>query len=570
MGPAPALCPNVSLVSWSFARCESWVRRQCLLSTPVAAGGRAASGRSAPADPMSEPRPRASAHILHELSRRLDPGTAAQRDSALEGAAATAAEAPAATLVPDVARVRAADLSYDDFVQHYMAPGLPVLIAGVTTDWPCQRDFTKGATGATSTPIDLEFLRERFGSAKVCATCVPGSVDDGYGEAEIREMTVAEYVAWWAARSARPDSAASGDQPGGHQRHHGVQAAGHFLLYLKDWHMVAEFPGYAAYQTPEYFADDWLNGFYDERAARGAGLKASTADYRFVYLGPRGTSTPLHADVLRSFSWSVNLAGKKAWRLVPPDLTHHLLDSHGNVAPSLTRKHADSCPRRKHLLASLRGSSASACADAVAASCACGASAAIPESTARRFPGLEAASQAAVVVTQGVGEAIFVPSGWFHDVRNVEDTLSINHNWCNGFNIGWVARLFIAELGAAEAGIADCRELCATGGEFFALVERNAAANCGLGLAGMTELLGFAVRRAEAEMRDSGGTGASERAAAAARWDLAAARQPLVQLAAWVGPLGASAEFQGHAEEVQRLLGAVDVALARNDAAVAR
>ena len=28
-----------------------------------------------------------------------------------------------------------------------------------------------------------------------------------------------------------------------------------------------------------------------------------TSDYRFVYMGPAGTRTALHADVLRTFSW---------------------------------------------------------------------------------------------------------------------------------------------------------------------------------------------------------------------------------------------------------------------------
>lgn len=45
--------------------------------------------------------------------------------------------------------------------------------------------------------------------------------------------------------------------------------------------------------------EDWLNGFYDSRAAAAGG--AAAADYRFVYCGPAGTWTPLHADVLRSF-----------------------------------------------------------------------------------------------------------------------------------------------------------------------------------------------------------------------------------------------------------------------------
>ena len=51
-----------------------------------------------------------------------------------------------------------------------------------------------------------------------------------------------------------------------------------------------------------------------------------------------------------------------------------------------------------------------------------------------------------VEVTQEVGEIIFVPSGWFHQVRNVEDTISINHNWFNGSNIMFVARALTTEL----------------------------------------------------------------------------------------------------------------------------
>ena len=40
-----------------------------------------------------------------------------------------------------------------------------------------------------------------------------------------------------------------------------------------------------------------------------------------------------------------------------------------------------------------------------------------------------------LVVVQNSGETIFVPSGWFHQVRNLEDTISINHNWINEASI---------------------------------------------------------------------------------------------------------------------------------------
>jgi hypothetical protein len=48
----------------------------------------------------------------------------------------------------------------------------------------------------------------------------------------------------------------------------------------------------------------------------------------------QGTWTPLHADVLRSFSWSTNVAGRKRWRLLSPRHTHLLYDRFGrDMAP---------------------------------------------------------------------------------------------------------------------------------------------------------------------------------------------------------------------------------------------
>lgn len=44
----------------------------------------------------------------------------------------------------------------------------------------------------------------------------------------------------------------------------------------------------------------------------------TTSDFRFTYLGPAGTYTPLHRDVYSSYSWSVNVAGRKMWWLFPP------------------------------------------------------------------------------------------------------------------------------------------------------------------------------------------------------------------------------------------------------------
>ncbi len=72
-----------------------------------------------------------------------------------------------------------------------------------------------------------------------------------------------------------------------------------------------DFPEYVAYNTPNFFHSDWLNEVWPAR------LDVPPDDYRFVYLGPKGTwsvqfcmsvyieqytlsyRTPFHADVFR-------------------------------------------------------------------------------------------------------------------------------------------------------------------------------------------------------------------------------------------------------------------------------
>lgn len=44
-------------------------------------------------------------------------------------------------------------------------------------------------------------------------------------------------------------------------------------------------------------------------------------------------------------------------------------------------------------------------------------------------------------VLQQAGETLFVPTGWHHQVWNIDDTISVNHNWFNACNIRdiWLA-----------------------------------------------------------------------------------------------------------------------------------
>ena len=146
------------------------------------------------------------------------------------GAASPGADAEAGRAVE---QRHASQLTYAQFVAKYMAPNLPVLIEGAADGWRSLREWRGPACGP-----DLAALEARFGSARVCATdtaAAGGSMEAGGGP---REMSLAEYVAWWRenvpAAGAAPDGGGGGSGGGG--------AAP--WLYLKDWHFAAEFPEY--------------------------------------------------------------------------------------------------------------------------------------------------------------------------------------------------------------------------------------------------------------------------------------------------------------------------------------
>ena len=245
-----------------------------------------------------------------------------------------------------VDRVALDSISEADFAERYLRQNKPVLLTGVGEGWRCQDWVAPELDGAP----DVAYIAARFPDSSV-----PVALPDG----SRCTMTLAEYNSWWRGERAGPPR------------------------YLKDWHFAAQHPEYRAYETPPHVADDWLN---DHWAALGDA--DGDGDHRFVYLGPAGTRTKLHADVLFSYSWSINVCGVKRWRLVPA--AHR-----GLVADAYT------APRAPDLAS------------------------------------LPAALEVAITVEQQPGELLFVPAAWYHEVENVTDCLSINHNWIHRHGARW-------------------------------------------------------------------------------------------------------------------------------------
>ncbi|KAF1314414.1 Sulfhydryl oxidase 2, partial [Globisporangium splendens] len=165
----------------------------------------------------------------------------------------------------------------------------------------------------------------------------------------------------------------------------------------------------------------------------------------------------MHHDVFRSYrylpcsglrSWSVNITGRKEWIFFHPDEEWKLKDRFGRyVIPDVTMEDIDRT----------------------------------------QFPHVHEATP--IYVTQEAGEAIFVPSGWYHQVKNVEATISINHNWFNGYNLDQIWQFFQRECGAVENELEDLKELGLVGREFKDQCQVVMKANTGINYAEFRTML---------------------------------------------------------------------------------
>ncbi|KAG9449809.1 hypothetical protein H6P81_009774 [Aristolochia fimbriata] len=321
-----------------------------------------------------------------------------------------------------IERVNGKELSYEQFVERFFEKNEPVLLTGLMDDWrACKSWVTEDGKP------NLHFVSNHFGSSKVqVAECGKRESTDQ----KRAQMSVKEFITYWLELSNRKCS----DSVNCSNKNEN-------LLYLKDWHFVKEYPNFVAYCTPPFFVDDWLNLYLDTHkmhedpnACQDIN-EISCSDYRFVYMGPKGTWTPLHADVFRSYSWSANVCGRKQWHFLSPSQCDLLFDR--NMRSSVYDIFED-----------------------------------VSET---QFPGFKKAIW--LECTQEQNEVIFVPSGWYHQVHNMEDTISINHNWFNAYNLSWVWNLLMKDYCEAKEYIEDIRDIC---DNFEGLCQRNLAANTGM------------------------------------------------------------------------------------------
>ncbi|XP_034190454.1 jumonji domain containing 4 [Osmia lignaria lignaria] len=278
-------------------------------------------------------------------------------------------------------------ITYDEFFSKYINLNKPCIFkSNITENWSCRRQWN--LDGAP----DFDVLDILYGN---CVVPVADCNKKYYNSQSKDDMEMKDYLNYWTeyAKSNYSDS-----MP---------------LLYLKDWHCPKLFPNAPMYNVPEYFASDWLNEYYIANPELND-------DYRFVYMGPKGTWTPLHADVFGSYSWSANIVGRKHWLLFPPGQEDFLRDIHGQLIYDATSDELNDYTKYKAY-----------------------------DKRALKY----------IDVIQAEGEIMFVPSGWHHQVWNLEDTISVNHNWINGCNILNVWHGLKKELSSVMKEVNDCKDM---------------------------------------------------------------------------------------------------------------
>ena len=193
-------------------------------------------------------------------------------------------------------------LDFDTFVKEFLVPNQPLILTSQwTAGWTARKKWI-----LQNGELDLDLLDKLFGQTEVpVIECSHNysSAKERNNESK-RKWTLSDYLKYLKQGQAEEQ-----------------------LLYLKDFHFQRKYPGSQAYQIPVIFEPDYLNSFCDSR---------KLDDFRFMYLGPNGSFTPVHHDVLSSYSWSANIAGKKRWRLVSPSDSHKIRDGKGNLPTSLS------------------------------------------------------------------------------------------------------------------------------------------------------------------------------------------------------------------------------------------
>lgn len=222
------------------------------------------------------------------------------------------------------------------FFENYASKSKPVVLTEHINNWKAVKEWS------------FDYFKENYGDTVVTIhTCKPPTNTDLY------ETTLGEYVDYLKAGVFEDDP------------------------WYCDWIFMDNQPELLEdYEKITAFGDNWIS--YIPRGVLN--------DTKWIYMGPKGTGTPLHIDFSMTSAWNAVIVGQKKWAFFHPDQTPYLYDGKVDVFnPDL-----------------------------------------------EKFPLFKNATP--IIVTQNPGEVMYTPSGWWHQVLNIESGISITENFINSTN----------------------------------------------------------------------------------------------------------------------------------------
>ncbi|OCF75654.1 hypothetical protein I204_02946 [Kwoniella mangroviensis CBS 8886] len=281
------------------------------------------------------------------------------------------------------------DLSYDDLPNDHLILNKPFLLSPLATSkWSSSAKFRISSADETVSLPNLSALRPYAHHI----VPVANTLQQQFSEFERTEQPLGEVLDLWEKGKGKG-------------------------LYVKDWHLMAEIESEGSsvdevYEVPDCLRDDWLNPPYTPNPRltqlENGRSSASTSDFRFTYLGPPLTYTPLHRDVYGSYSWSANVVGRKVWWLFPPDILDQVKDQNGELVFDVRDLEDEG---------------------------------------------------GAIKILQQEGEIIFVPSGWHHQVVNLDFCISINHNFFSSPTLPRIYDTLRTSQERVEESISDVKDM---------------------------------------------------------------------------------------------------------------
>jgi hypothetical protein len=219
------------------------------------------------------------------------------------------------------------------FYKEFGMKNKPLLLEGYCKDWEAVKKWNS------------DFFISNYGDLKV-------KVFASVGEMVEKTVTIKEYFEYFESPTDE------------------------MYFYLKNWIFEDEASGLLNdYVTPLIFKC-WTSDLE----------KNMKPKLRWLYIGPKGSGSPLHLDILNTSAWNGVITGKKLWNFYPPDQAKYLYDC---KVDTFNPDH-------------------------------------------EKFPLFKQAK--AITCVQSPGDIVFTPTGWFHQVLNTEPGISITENFINKTN----------------------------------------------------------------------------------------------------------------------------------------